>query len=78
MKKEVLQYLEHEFGLKLCIHERDFLGGAAIIANIAAAIEHSRRMIMVISKYVSVYVVKHKAKIRPLAQSRPTQFIFIT
>ena len=51
VKREVLQYLEDEFGLNLCIHERDFLGGAAITANIAAAIQHSRRMIMVISRY---------------------------
>ena len=51
MKKEVLQYLEDECGLKLCVHERDFLGGAAIAANICAAIEHSRRMVMVVSRY---------------------------
>ena len=50
VKGEVLQYLEGEFGLKLCIHERDFLGGAAISANITAAVQHSRRMIMVLSK----------------------------
>ena len=51
VKKEVLQYLEDECGLKLCVHERDFLGGAAIAANICAAIEHSRRMVMVVSRY---------------------------
>ena len=50
VKSEVLQYLEDEFGLNLCVHERDFLAGAAITANIAAAIQHSRRMVMVISR----------------------------
>ena len=50
VKNELVQHLENEAGLKLCIHERDFLGGAAIAANIVAAIEHSRRMIMVISR----------------------------
>ena len=55
VKKEILEFLEQEFGLRLCIHERDFLGGATITANITAAIGHSRRMIMVISRYCLCY-----------------------
>ncbi len=46
---EIQPYLE-EMGFRLCIHERDFLVGASIPANIEAAINHSRRMIMIISK----------------------------
>ena len=50
MKKEVLEYLEENFGFKLCVHERDFTVGDTIPANIEVAIKHSRRMIMVISR----------------------------
>ncbi len=46
---EIQPFLE-EMGFRLCIHERDFLVGASIPANIEAAINHSRRMIMIISK----------------------------
>ncbi len=50
-KCKIQQFLE-EKGFTLCIHERDFLAGESIPANIAAAINHSRRMIMVISRSV--------------------------
>ncbi len=33
-------------------HERDFLAGESILADIEAAINHSRRMIMIISMFV--------------------------
>ncbi len=51
MKEHVQQYLEGELGYKLCFHERDFLVGESIPANIEAAINHSRRMIMIISRF---------------------------
>ena len=50
VKKEVLEYLEGQFRFRLCLHERDFTVGETIPANIDAAINHSRRMIMVISR----------------------------
>ncbi len=55
MKKHVLHYLEKELGYTACFHERDFLVGESIPANIEAAINHSRRMIMIISRLVLVY-----------------------
>ena len=51
---EILNFLERRYGYKLCIHERDFAPGPAIISNITAAIEHSRRVILVISRCVLV------------------------
>ncbi len=51
MKKHVQQYLENEMGFTLCFHERDFYPGDSIPANIETAIKHSRRMIMIISRY---------------------------
>ena len=51
MKSELVEYLERsEFGFKLCVHERDFMVGDTIPANIEAAINHSRRVVMVISR----------------------------
>ncbi len=44
-------YLEGDLGYTLCFHERDFLVGESIPANIEAAINHSRRMIMIISRW---------------------------
>ncbi len=52
MKKHVQQYLERDLGYTVCFHERDFLAGESIPANVEAAINHSRRMIMIISRFV--------------------------
>ncbi len=49
VKNEIQAHLEDK-GYRLCIHERDFLVGASIPANIEVAINHSRRMIMIISR----------------------------
>ncbi len=53
MKAEIKEFLE-KLGFTLCIHERDFLVGESIPANIEAAINHSRRMIMIISRSVNL------------------------
>ena len=50
VKKEVIEYLEEEFGFKLRVHERDCMVGDTLPANIDVAINHSRRMIMVLSR----------------------------
>ena len=50
VKREVIEYLEETFGYTLCIHERDFMVGDTIPANIDVAIKHSQLMIMVISR----------------------------
>ncbi len=52
MKEHVQQYLERNLGYMLCFHERDFVVGESIPANMEVAINHSRRMIMIISRFV--------------------------
>ncbi len=52
MMKHVQVYLEEELGFSVCIHERDFMPGQRILANIQNAIERSRRTIAVISRSV--------------------------
>ncbi len=51
VKRHVLEILEENGRFSLCLHERDFEPGAAIISNITAAINHSRRVIMVLSRW---------------------------
>ncbi len=46
-----MNFLEIQYDYKLCIHERDFALGSMILSNIMAAIEHSRRVILIISRY---------------------------
>ena len=43
-------YFEDDFNFKLILHERDFVPGVTIQANIVDAIKHSRRMIMILSR----------------------------
>ena len=45
-------YFEDDFNFKLILHERDFVPGVTILANIVDAIKHSRKMIMILSKLV--------------------------
>ena len=49
MEIEIINYLE-ERGFKICWHQRDFVPGTNIAENIADAIEHSRRMIIILSR----------------------------
>ena len=60
MKENVLEFLENAYGFKICLHERDFTVGDTIPANIEAAIRHSRRMIMVISRYIIPFLLSQK------------------
>ena len=43
--------LEKEYGFRLVIHERDWIAGRTIRANITDSIEKSRRVIFIISRY---------------------------
>ena len=43
--------LEEKHGFKLIIHQRDFMPGTLILANISEAILKTRRMIMLFSRY---------------------------
>ena len=47
-------HFEDEFDFKLILHERDFVPGVTIHANIVDAIKHSRRMIMILSRSVLI------------------------
>ena len=47
----VVNFLEsEELGYKLCIHNRDFVPGFTICDNICTAIQHSRRLIAVVTR----------------------------
>ena len=46
----VIDFLENELGHKLCIHQRDFVPGVIIMENICTAIQHSRRLIAVVTR----------------------------
>ena len=43
--------LEKEYGFRIMIHERDWIAGRTIRANIMDGIEKSRRIIFVLSRY---------------------------
>ena len=48
---QIIDILESdEIGYKLCIHNRDFVPGFTIMKNICTAIEHSRRLIAVVTR----------------------------
>ncbi|KAL5018343.1 hypothetical protein ScPMuIL_004065 [Solemya velum] len=48
--KDMIDHLEKDGGLSLCIHHRDFLPGNEIGANITDAIHKSRRIVAVVSR----------------------------
>ena len=47
--EELQPKLEDEFGLKLCLHERDFVLGSDIMEQITSAIENSRKTLFILS-----------------------------
>ncbi len=57
-------YLEKEFSFSLILHELDFPGGVTIIENIIQAVQRSRRMIMLLTRYI-LTVVKTSEMIKP-------------
>ena len=49
--QELQPFLENQkLQFSLCIHDRDFLAGADVVDNISAAVNISRRTIIVLSK----------------------------
>ncbi|KAL3842916.1 hypothetical protein ACJMK2_020891, partial [Sinanodonta woodiana] len=48
--KETVKKLENEFGFICCDHERDFLAGTKVIANIKYGIKNSEKVVCVLSK----------------------------
>ena len=53
-------YFEDDFNFKLILHERDFVPGVTILANIVDAIKHSRKMIMILSRSILNIVLDMK------------------
>ena len=51
-------YLESEFDFQLLLHERDFPGGVTIIENIIQAVQRSRRMIMLLTRSVTIVALR--------------------
>ena len=51
-KKDKFQFdLEREYGFRLMIHDRDWIAGRTIRANVMDGMEKSRRVIFVLSRY---------------------------
>lgn len=48
--QKAVQRIENEYGLKLCIHHRDFDAGKLIVDNIAENISISKKILLVISR----------------------------
>lgn len=56
VKNEILSNLEDERGLRLCLHQRDFIPGMEIAQNITNAINQSRKTVVVLSRnYLNSY-----------------------
>jgi hypothetical protein len=51
VRRQLMAELEGRLGLRLCIHERDFIPGNNVVDNIAECVESSKKMIMVFSKH---------------------------
>ncbi|XP_067648862.1 toll-like receptor 4 [Haliotis asinina] len=47
--EEMIPELETKAGLRMCIHQRDFMPGQAIASNIVDAIDNSRKTLIVLS-----------------------------
>nr|WBP49900.1 Toll-like receptor protein [Mimachlamys nobilis] len=53
---DIVDNLEINYGLRLCLHQRDFLPGNEIAANITNAINNSRRTVAIITnRYLDSY-----------------------
>ena len=50
VRQHLMPELEDRLGLRLCVHERDFIPGKNIVDNIAECVESSKKILMVFSK----------------------------
>jgi hypothetical protein len=50
VRRRLMPELEEGLGLRLCIHERDFILGENIVDNISRCVEGSKKMLMVFSR----------------------------
>ncbi|XP_070183323.1 toll-like receptor 13 [Littorina saxatilis] len=51
VQRELLPVLEGEWGLRLCVHQRDFEAGKHIVDNISDCVSHSERVVLVFSPH---------------------------
>jgi hypothetical protein len=51
VRHRLMAELEGEMGLRLCVHERDFIPGKNIVDNIAQCVERSKKVMMVFSRH---------------------------
>jgi hypothetical protein len=49
VRQNIMAELEGRMGLRLCIHERDFIPGNNIVDNIADCVSSSKKVMMVFS-----------------------------
>nr|KAG5696788.1 hypothetical protein BaRGS_012811 [Batillaria attramentaria] len=49
VRQHLMPELEERLGLRLCVHERDFIPGKNIVANIEDCVEASKKVLMVFS-----------------------------
>ncbi|XP_070209266.1 toll-like receptor 13 [Littorina saxatilis] len=49
VREHLMPELEDRLGLRLCVHERDFIPGKNIVENIADCVESSKKILMVFS-----------------------------
>ncbi|KAK7108145.1 toll-like receptor 13 [Littorina saxatilis] len=49
VRKHLMSELEDRLGLRLCLHERDFIPGRDIVDNIATMVQSSKKVLMVFS-----------------------------
>ena len=50
VREHLMAELEDRLGLRLCVHERDFIPGKNIVDNIADCVQSSKKILMVFSK----------------------------
>jgi hypothetical protein len=51
VRRHLMAELEGRMGLRLCVHERDFVIGNDIVDNIAECVERSKKVMMVFSRH---------------------------
>ncbi|KAL8574092.1 hypothetical protein ACOMHN_065349 [Nucella lapillus] len=51
VRQELMANLENRLGLRLCVHERDFVPGRNIVDNIVQCVESSKKVLMVFSQH---------------------------
>ncbi|KAL8622952.1 hypothetical protein ACOMHN_027073 [Nucella lapillus] len=51
VRQQLMPKLEEELGLRLCVHERDFMVGLHVVDNIVQCVDGSKKILMVFSQH---------------------------